>query len=151
MTQSSDQQFILERVERVASGCWEWKRARNSYGYGTTWRAGRQQGAHRVAYEVFVGPIPKGMLVCHHCDNPACVNPEHLFLGTPAQNSGDMREKGRSVRGEGRHNAKLTEELVLQIRGASGSQRSIAARFGVSQSRVSLIKNQKTWAHVEEV
>lgn len=77
------------------NACWEWQGTRNSGGYGTL--SGNENGllAHRVAYEILVGEIPKGMFVCHKCDNPPCCNPSHLFLGTPKDNIRDMIDKGR--------------------------------------------------------
>lgn len=85
------------KVLPVESGCWEWQAGRNEHGYGlfATRRSGRSR-AHRVAYERFVGPIPEGLHVLHTCDNPPCVNPAHLFLGTVKDNSKDMMRKGRN-------------------------------------------------------
>ena len=80
------------------TGCWEWKRATNNIGYGMfRIKQGLMRTAHRVSYELFKGPIPKGMVVCHKCDNPKCVNPDHLWVGTMKDNIRDMDNKGRRV------------------------------------------------------
>lgn len=80
------------------TGCWEWKRATNNIGYGMfRIKQGLMRTAHRVSYELFKGPIPKGMVVCHTCDNPKCVNPDHLWAGTMLDNIRDMDQKGRRV------------------------------------------------------
>ena len=97
------------------------------------------------------GEIPKGMCILHYCDNPVCVNPSHLFLGSLRDNNLDMRAKGRAtlpLRGEDNHWAKLTDSQVLQIRNAIGSQRAIGKQFGIDQSWVSRIKNAESWKHV---
>jgi len=142
------------RVEKTP-GCWLWKGARGSCGYGNIqpWgRNGPTFRAHRFAYELLVGLIPKGLLVLHKCDNPACVNPAHLFLGTQADNLRDMDSKGRRVvvRGERNGHAKLRQEQVEEIRTgyASGTitQKELASQYGIDISTVSLIVRGKRWA-----
>lgn len=137
------------------TGCWIWTSALKENGYGSFGRGGIEGGsayAHRWAYEHFVGPIPPNMMVCHHCDVPACVNPAHLFLGTHADNMADMAAKGRSLRGE-RHNlVKLKDAEVLEIRrlwSAGGiAQPELAQRFDTTKGTVSLIVRGQTWRHL---
>ena len=139
------------KVDRSGE-CWEWAASRYPKGYGRFRVAGRTQYAHRVAWELTHGPIPHGMFVCHRCDNPGCVNPDHLFLGTPADNMRDMREKGRGFTprlvGETHHQAKLTEADVVAIRADPRTQVVIAADYGVTQRNVSAIKRREAWAHI---
>lgn len=98
-------------------------------------------GTHRVSWMVHRGPIPAGLIVCHRCDNPPCVNPDHLFLGTKAENSRDMVRKGRQKRGEDLPQSKITDAQVEQIRAIIGiPQTQIAAMFGLAQSTVSQIR-----------
>lgn len=146
---------ILSKIQTNPEGCWEWLGAKTKGpgrggGYGRVKVEGKTHRAHRVAYEIFVGPVPSGLLVCHSCDNRACCNPEHLFLGSHQENMSDMVVKGRAIgpRGETQGLSKLTESQVLEIRSSSGLQRELAARFGVSRSLVSMIRNRKVWAHV---
>lgn len=105
---------------------------------------------HRVIYEMHNGPIPKGLYVCHKCDNPACSNPEHLFLGTPRDNAADMVKKDRQSKGEERHNAKLTTNDVATIKKQIGTkrQRDIAKEFGVHESLIYQIKTNLRWSHL---
>lgn len=103
--------------------------------------------AHRLSYELFVGPIPPGINVCHKCDNLKCCNPEHLFLGTQKENIADMMRKGRKDSRYGERNTqnKLTEQQVIEIYNSSEKQRAIAAKYGIDQSTVSNIKSGKLW------
>lgn len=135
--------------------CWEWQRATNQFGYGTLTVDGRRIYAHRLAFELYAGmSIPFGMHVCHRCDNPRCINPDHLFLGTRSDNMRDCFAKGRSsvkpvsLIGERNPAAKLNGDDVAKIREmlkSGSSQLSVARRFGVSQSQVSNIKRGVQW------
>lgn len=130
-------------------GCWLWTGSSNPLGYGTFKLDGKAQMAHRASWMLHNGPIPAGLCVCHKCDTPACVNPDHLFLGTNADNVADMVRKGRqsTARGEASGLAKITEREAVEIFQAAGLQRDIAARYGVHQVQVSAIKCRLTWAH----
>lgn len=139
--------------KKDSDSCWEWKAGTHQFGYGTFWFLGKNITAHRYSYQLAKGKIPKGMLVCHSCDNPKCVNPNHLFLGTYADNVNDMMAKGRNPdkRGERHHLAKLTNKDVQEIRqlAAQGiSKAEIAKRKGIDQSTVSRIVNHKRWLHI---
>jgi len=133
------------------NGCWLWGGACHPQGYGFIKRKdGAQLRAHRVAYELMYGPIPKGLFVCHRCDNPQCVRPSHLFLGNHAENMADMVAKCRSAQMKGSENgsAKLQESDVKTIRFLSGKYHEIASRFGISASMVGLIKRRERWVHL---
>lgn len=135
-----------------ANGCIIWIAGRNTNGYGIlNVREGsnaKQYKAHRLAWEVVNGPIPDGLFVCHKCDVRACVNTEHLFLGTQADNLADMAAKGRSTFGSRNARSKLTDAQIVEIRGTLASQREMGRRFGVTQTTVGRIRNQKGWTHV---
>jgi DNA-binding transcriptional regulator YiaG len=135
--------------------CWNWNGSKSNDGYGTVTSGNTTQYAHRIAYSLTCGSIPKGQLVCHHCDNRRCVNPNHLFLGTHQDNSDDMKAKQRSARGarHGTHThperfqSKLTDAQVAQIRAMRKQgivQRTIAKLFGISPMHVSKIEHNKT-------
>jgi hypothetical protein len=145
-TRHADKGSIRDRLQArsaddPATGCRVWTARTTAQGYGAISYQGRQRPAHRIAYEVFVGPVADDIMVCHHCDNPPCVNPDHLFLGTGADNARDMIAKGRRAFG----NARLTPEQVEAIRGRSGSQAAIAREFGVGPTTVHNIKAGKSW------
>jgi hypothetical protein len=137
------------------NGCWIWQRARNNQGYGVLGLKGKIVLAHRFSYEKFKEHIPDGFLVCHQCDNPACVNPDHLWLGTDKDNQQDGLRKGRGRRGihRGEQNvtAKLTDRDVLTIRRryAEGEiQEDIANDYGLHKTNVQCICSYKTWKHL---
>lgn len=142
---------FLAKVES-GPGCWEWTGAKKENGYGAFGLSkGRLVYAHRFAYEQFVGEIPGGMYVCHRCDHPGCVRPDHLFVGTSADNHADMIAKGRSLAGERHHMAKLSEQSVKRIRRlwAQGwKQTDLAALFGVHKGQVSSIVRGQSWRHL---
>ncbi len=138
--------------------CWIWTGLRHRQGYGKLWDyQGRIILAHRFSWELHNGPIPSGKLVCHDCDNPPCVNPEELFIGTHKSNMQDKIAKGRAgecvpinpCKGEQHHHATLTEEIVAEIRRmastGSWSQAQIGNKFGTSQTNVSMIIRNKAW------
>jgi hypothetical protein len=147
------------KVARQPDGCWIWSGSFGSGGYGRySYKAGgarRTVGAHRFAWEQHFGTIPRGMHVCHHCDTPACVRPDHLFLGTPLINARDKISKGRlrggDPTGEANGHAKLTEKAVLEIRARAASghtQVSLAREFGVSPQSVCDIVARRRWKHI---
>jgi hypothetical protein len=135
----------------VADDCWEWGSSKNARGYG---RFGDGNGgwviASRKAYELFVGDIPDGLCVLHSCDNPACVNPRHLFLGTHADNMADMRVKGRasSKPGSKNPNSKLTEQQVRAIVSSPKLSPELAKEFGVTVQRINQIRRGLGWRHL---
>lgn len=139
-----------------SDGCWEYTGSRMSQvPYGELNVAGRKITAHRYSWELTCGPIPTGLSVCHRCDNPPCVRPDHLFLGTQADNIRDMWQKrrGRIVQqfGEQHHNAKFTAEQIHQIRArvaAGESRRALGREFRVHHGTIRSIVNRSTWSHL---
>jgi hypothetical protein len=129
------------------SGCWAWTAGTSDAGYGCFQWGGQSWYAHRVSWLIHCGQIPPDRCVCHECDNPSCVNPEHLWLGTKAQNNADRARKGRNGEqsGELGNNAALSWDEVREIRASSDSQRDLAARFGVAQTLISQIKRHVIW------
>lgn len=138
---------LLPLIEK-SDGCWGFRGMKTYAGYGRLYCWGGMQMAHRVSYVLHKGEIPAGLWVLHKCDNPPCTNPEHLFLGTPADNNQDKISKGRGVYGSDHHSAKVDAAKVKKIRADSRPYSEISKQYGVSKSQVSCIKNFKTWAHV---
>jgi hypothetical protein len=137
-----------DKVKKTAT-CWIWTGAKGTEGYGLFKIDGKNKRAHRVAWELENGPILATLCVCHTCDNPSCVNPKHLFLGTRNDNTQDCIRKGRQKHPVGEDNSAhaLTEWQVYQIREAPGSLSRIATLFKVSPTTVGAIKQGKTWKH----
>jgi hypothetical protein len=153
-----DLDYLLARVEfEPNTGCWLWSGAPGAGGYGVIRFDRRYQKAHRVSWALHRGFMPpREIKVCHKCDTPACVNPDHLWLGTQADNVADMVAKGRQ-RGVTRYGtanpvSRLTEEAVWVIRNIIDigvvSQNEIARRWGVSPMTISRIANWQMWPHV---
>jgi hypothetical protein len=158
---------LTERIKRNvdidSNECWNWKLGGDKRGYGriAISKNGKKRhlSVHRVSYETFNGPIPDGLVVRHKCDNPSCCNPEHLELGTTADNMQDMVQRGRSLIGEKNPDSKLTERDVLLIRemlerhpNKNGSRNGIgtflARWFPVNNRSINNIKNRATWSHL---
>ena len=153
--------LLLERFERFfekTDGCWLWKGGRSRYGYGRFRIRGRNNGAHRVSFEIYKGSSPDKMCVCHTCDVRECVNPDHLFLGSHSENFADMRRKGRnrpppktnpcSSRGARNINSRLNETDVLHIKRFLAEGKSpfqIAKVFSISKSTIYDIKKGSCW------
>lgn len=136
--------------------CWLWTGTILSHGYGQIGlghphtHGSKRWRAHRFSWELHNGPIPAGMVVCHKCDVPACVNPAHLFIGTQADNVHDSANKGRK-KAWGLQKLNADDVLVIRAQAARGlRQKDIAAAFGISHNHVSSIVNRKVWAHLDE-
>lgn len=130
--------------------CWNWTAGKDKDGYGIVVFSGRSRvKAHRASYELFVGAIPEGLMVRHSCNNPACVNPEHLSTGTAKDNTQDCVRSGRNVRGERVYwKAKLTERDVLDIRKSDAKSAALAESYNVSPVTVQMIRRRATWKHI---
>lgn len=138
---------FFEKFER-GTGCWEWTASVDSWGYGHLGDGRRLKLAHRLSWEIHRGAIPNGLKVLHHCDNRRCVNPDHLFLGTVADNNGDMYAKGRGVNPRGTQHGRcvLSDADVATIREAvtrGVHHRALAAALGCSKTQVGRIARRE--------
>lgn len=128
--------FVRQLPPFISGQCWLWPNLMNTgYGHITTPRTGLML-AHRYAYELLVGPIPTGSFICHHCDVPACVNPEHHFIGTRDDNMRDAVNKGRMASWK-----KLTREQCAEVRSSGDTYKKLGARFGVSTGTIFNIRH----------
>jgi hypothetical protein len=141
-----------EKVVKT-DGCWVWIGCKNHSGYGQLRvRKDRAELAHRLSIELYHGtPLPAGVCVLHKCDNPACVRPDHLFLGDRPTNSRDMIFKGRSQKGEAHSQSRLTDDAVREIRKLAGKvpTTALSKRFKVTRSCITAIVRRDAWAHVK--
>lgn len=140
---NQDPERLWRRVLKHPGGCWEWTGAKNSAGYGHLYWGGRLVYAHRLAWEMEHGPITDGLCALHACDNPACVNPAHLFLGTKRDNRFDCLAKGRAKK-------KLNPALVQRVRAMlpSSTLDEIALEVGVSAQTIRKVRDGKVWGWV---
>jgi len=153
MLSDNDLSRFEQSFERSDGGCWLWKAALTDGGYGRFKIRGRYVRAHRVAWERAHGKFPEHLQVCHHCDNPPCVNPHHLFLGTAAANMADAAEKGRMRSGPGNARRKLTAEQVMDARRRHpvDSYATLAAECGVSFEAIRDAVRGFTWAELNHL
>jgi len=155
-----EERFWTKTDRRTKNECWPWtgsRRGRKPHQYGCVWDgtyrpngSPNQIGAHRFAYELLIGPVPDGLEVCHHCDNPLCVNPDHLYAGTHSQNMQDIISRGRANnRGDRNGRAKLSSEQIAEIRnratGRYGEISQLAREYGVASGTMSKILKHQTW------
>jgi hypothetical protein len=141
---------FYKNVIKQSNGCWEWQKSLHTFGYGVTSYKNKYWGAHRLSL-VFEGIDPTGYYVCHSCDNPKCVNPAHLFLGTHNDNMKDMRKKNRDPKGSQCNKSNLTDQDILDIRqakenGVTGIE--LSKKYKVSAPSIYNICNKKTWTHI---
>lgn len=139
---------LREKSELMPSGCIEWRGSYVWDGYGQISWNYKKYRVHRLSYELNVGPIPEGHVVRHKCDNPKCINPDHLCTGTVSQNNKDCKDRGRNARGERHHGAKLTERQVLEIYHSKMSNIKLAKIYGVTEMTTGRIKRGLLWSHV---
>jgi hypothetical protein len=136
---------FFSRFVKLENGCWQWRAHTDKDGYGFLPGAHNNIRAHRLSYELHIGQIPPGLIICHHCDNPGCVNPGHLFIGTQKDNAQDALRKKRHYVGEKNGRSKLTEENVKEILNSSLNGQKLAEKFGVTRSTINHVRRRTTW------
>jgi hypothetical protein len=148
---AKQKEFFWGKVKK-GERCWSWLRGCYSAGYGQFKAGGKGYAAHRLSYEISVGPIPEGMCVLHKCDNPPCVNPDHLFLGTQKENMQDCVNKKRhfstQTKGSRHPNGKLTDDEVREIRKKEKKQKEYGEIYGMTQAAISAIQKRLSYASV---
>lgn len=162
VTRDSNGRFVTSALEesfwsrvQKKSYCWIWTGGRDKDGYGRFCHAKKQRRAHRTSYELMIGVIPSGMLVCHTCDNPPCVNPDHLWIGAVRDNARDAATKGRLHRPSGETNptAVLSSQQIGEIREryrrGEATQADLAREFGTTFQNISSIVRGKSWASAD--
>lgn len=155
LSRKDAERFASYHQPVTESGCWLWSGPATPRGYGVFGFNGQSQRAHRVSYSLAKGSIPAGIGVCHKCDTPACINPDHLFLGDQKANIADAVAKGRvttlAANAVPRACRKLTDAQVLEVLSSPARQSELAARFGVDKSVIRLIRRRKTYRWVQAV
>lgn len=146
-------EFILERIKISDNGCWEWQAALNKPGYAVVWHNKKLHLGHRVAYELWIGQIPDGLFVCHKCDNPRCMNPDHLFIGNDKMNQDDSVKKGRHRHcvfyAENNPTAKFTNNEVRWLRSCKMSGYKLSKILGVSRGTINKLRRRDSYATVD--
>lgn len=149
---SPEERFWKYVDKKSDNECWNWLGVCNNKGYGKIKINQKDISAHRFSWELHFGKIPKDLYICHHCDNPPCVNPNHLFLGTSKDNIDDMKNKNRQAKGENNGNSKLTSKQVEEIKRlyyeGKITQIEIAKIFNVAHTTILNINRNKTWKHI---
>ncbi len=133
------------------SGCWIWTKSCDRNGYGTIHWNKDKLSAHRFSYEITNGKIEDGMFVCHKCDTPSCINPNHLFLGSAIENFEDMWKKGRQAKGIKSARSKLTAQEVrdiIHLNPKHGDGKKLCDKFGVHYSTIGRIRRRSSWKHI---
>lgn len=143
--------YMQPPFEELQTPCKMWLRAKDKDGYGLAIYNGATRKTHRLSYELTHGAIPEGKIICHRCARPGCIQPDHLYAGTPADNSADMVKHGTHQIGEKHSNSKLREQDIVNIRdrvAAGETQTALAIEYGIYQSAISKIIKRETWKHV---
>jgi len=149
LKRETKQQYFDKRYVVTATACWEWTGPLRPNGYGMAFFAGVHTRAHRFSWELHTGKPAGRLFVCHRCDNPKCVNPEHLFLGTIQDNIADMVQKRRHNMGVRNGGAILNDDAIKIIRESNLPLQTIANAFRVSLATIGSIRAERTWRHVD--
>lgn len=143
------EELFHSSYDKHTSGCWNWTGSISSQGYGVVRWRGRGYRAHMLSLELAGHLRQSGAIACHHCDNPRCVNPKHLYWGTPADNIGDASRRGRLLTGERHTQSKLTSEAVQAIRKSEKTSADLARQYGVSRPAIANARAGRTWRTIQ--